>query len=140
MFEQYFDGWRVRSNFDKEYVSLFDGWLGKQRMHELDEVTESDWRKFNALIASVAERYEMQKVDCESETCSPVVDVQSVLQTYPQAMEKDPGAFLKLVIPGLDCVLTEEWDYTYIIWHKSNGAVEALKPLIASAGLYCFHD
>jgi hypothetical protein len=40
----------------------------------------------------------------------------------------------------LGCVISEEWDYTYIIWHKNNGAVEALAPYIKASRLEHFHD
>jgi hypothetical protein len=40
--------------------------------------------------------------------------------------------------PELGCVVTEEWDYTYIIWHKNNGAVEKLAPFIKKAKLKHF--
>lgn len=40
-------------------------------------------------------------------------------------MEKDSSLFLKLVLPELGCIISEEWDYTYIVWHQNNGALEA---------------
>src|ERR1700712_5616969 len=139
MFGNYFEDWEVKREFTKEFVSVFDGWLGTEELHELDDVTENEWKRFNTLINLISERYEIQVVNCERKTCLPVSNVESVLQTYAAAMEKDSSHFTKLVIPSLDCVLTEEWDYTYIVWHKNNGAVEALKPLVTAAGLYSFN-
>ncbi len=53
-------------------------------------------------------------------------------------MNKDDSLFSRYVLPELDCVVTEEWDYTYIIWHKNNGAVEKLAPFITKAKLKHF--
>ncbi|MBS1197740.1 MAG: hypothetical protein H6R18_1525 [Proteobacteria bacterium] len=124
----------------KEFVSIFEGWLGVDNLHKLDEVNECDWEKFNRLIVLISEKYSIQLADCERKTCTPVSNVKPILQTFAQALEKDSSLFTKLVIPELDCVLTEDWDYTFIVWHKNNGAVEALKPLFVAAGLYNFHD
>lgn len=55
-------------------------------------------------------------------------------------MKKDSSLFSKYIIPELECVITEEWDYTYIIWHKNNGAVEALIPYILDSKLLHFSD
>ena len=55
-------------------------------------------------------------------------------------MNKDASSFSKYIIPDLECVITEEWDYTYILWHKKNGAVEALNPYIIKSGLKRFAD
>ena len=54
--------------------------------------------------------------------------------------EKDFSQFTHFVIPELDAVFTEEWDYTWILWHRGNGAVEALAPLVADAGLHHWND
>jgi len=55
-------------------------------------------------------------------------------------MEKHAGLFSQYVIPELECVITEEWDYTYILWHKDNGAIDALSSYISEANLYHFPD
>lgn len=55
-------------------------------------------------------------------------------------MRKDASLFSKFIIPDLHCVITEEWDYTYIIWHKNDGAVDALMPYILNSRLYHFSD
>ena len=63
-----------------------------------------------------------------------------MLSTDEESMNKESSEFTKLVVPDLGCVISEEWDYTYIIWHKNNGAVDALAPYIKAVGLEHFHD
>ena len=48
--------------------------------------------------------------------------------------------FTTIIIPSLNVVLAETWDYTYILYHKNNGAVEELKPLIKKSNLFSFRD
>jgi hypothetical protein len=55
-------------------------------------------------------------------------------------MQKDASLFSQFVIPALDCVITEEWDYTYILWHRDTRALEALKPLLSDANLHHFSN
>ena len=140
MYSKYFLDLEVNPEFDKEFISLFDGWLGKDNLHKLDEVTENEWRGFNALIKLISENYDVAQADCGSQSICDIGDINEVISTYREAMDKDSSQFTKLVIPALGCVLTEDWDYTYILWHKENGALEALTPLINKAGLYHFHD
>jgi len=139
MFSRYFDGWEVRPDFEKEAISLWPNWLGEANLHKLDEVTENEWAHFNSLLKLIAEKYEIELADCDSRSVSKMDDIEKTLCEYEDSMSKDASQFSKYVIPGLDCVLTEDWDYTYILWHKNNGAVEALAPLIAEIGLYHFH-
>ncbi|HSI37555.1 MAG TPA: hypothetical protein VK946_00625 [Methylotenera sp.] len=140
MFSKYFNNWEVKPEFTKEFVSLFNGWLGVENLHKLDQVTEDDWRKFGKLIVLISQKYEILIAHCESQQCLPVNNVESIIQTYSEAMKKDSTQFTKFVIPELDCIFTEEWDSTYIIWHKNNDAVQALQPLINASGLHNFHD
>jgi hypothetical protein len=37
-------------------------------------------------------------------------------------------------------VITEEWDYTYILWHRDVNTLEAIKPLLCEARLEHFSD
>jgi hypothetical protein len=55
-------------------------------------------------------------------------------------MQKNASQFFQLVIPALDCVITEEWDYTYILWHRDVDALGAIKPLLFGARLEHFSD
>ena len=41
--------------------------------------------------------------------------------------------FSTIIIPSLNAVLEETWDFTYILYHEYNGTVETLKPLIKKA-------
>ena len=140
MFGKYFEDWEVKSEYSKEFVSLWNGWLGKENYHKLDEVTEIEWNRFNALINALAKDFDLEVANCENHSLTKVSELESVLSTYEESMNKDPSEFTKLVIPDLDCVISEEWDYTYIIWHKNNGAVEALSPYIKASSLEHFHD
>jgi hypothetical protein len=138
MYSEYFENWEVRSHFSKEFVSLWPCWLGKDNLHKLDEVTEIEWNKFNKWISLIAERFTIKVVDCELEATSDFEHAD--LSTYQESMSKDRSLFSKFIIPKLGCVITEEWDYTYIIWHKNNEALEALLPSIENARLEHFNE
>jgi len=57
MYREYFkDYWEVKSDFNKEFVSLWSGWLGKDDYHKLDEVTENEWEYFNKWIRLISNR------------------------------------------------------------------------------------
>jgi hypothetical protein len=140
MFSDYFDEWKVRPEFSKEYVSLWDAWLGRENYHKLDAVTESDWARFNILLRGISRKFSLELANCDERTLTPVTDIETVLANCQESMNKDSSKFIKLVIPELKCIVTEEWDYTYIIWHKNNGAVESLIPLIKDSALEHFHD
>lgn len=140
MFSTYFEGWEVKPEYKKEFVSLWSGWLGKENIHKIDDVAEAEWTRFNDWIRSLAQHFTIYLVDCESQSITEVADIESVISEYDVSMNKDSSLFTKLVLPELGCVISEDWDYTYIIWHKNSGAVEALSPHITKAGLKHFHD
>ncbi len=141
MYREYFkDYWEVKSDFNKEFVSLWSGWLGKDDYHKLDEVTENEWEYFNKWIRLISNRYQINIVNCNIESIAKVPNIEDTLSTYEESMNKESSHFSKYVLPELDCVISEEWDYTYIIWHKNNGAVESLEPYIKQAGLFNFRE
>lgn len=53
-------------------------------------------------------------------------------------MNKEPNDFYKFILLSLNYVITEDWDCTYIIWYKNNGAIENLASSITKAGLFKF--
>lgn len=140
MFSDYFEEWEIKPEYSKEFISLWSGWLGKENYHKLDEVTENEWGRFNSFLKSISEKYSIEKVDFEAQSITKVDNIETLLSSYSESMNKDSSMFTNIVLPELECVISEEWDYTYIIWHKKNGAVEALSPLIESDGLKHFHD
>ena len=140
MFSDYFEEWEVKPEYSKEFISLWSGWLGKENYHKLDEVTENEWGRFNSFLKSISKKYSIEKVDFEAQSITKVDNIETLLSSYSESMNKDSSMFTNIVLPELECVISEEWDYTYIIWHKKNGAVEALSPLIESDGLKHFHD
>lgn len=140
MYSEYYQDWELKPEFKKEFICIFDGWLGKENLHKLDEVTESEWQRLNALIQHISKSYDVVQADIAARSVRELGSIDEVLCTYEESMNKDSEQFTNLVVPSLQCVLTEEWDYTYILWHKDNGALEALKPLINKAGLYHWHD
>lgn len=140
MYSEYFQDWELKPEFKKEFICIFDGWLGEENLHKLDEVTESEWQRFNTLIHLISKNYNVVQANIEARSIRELGSIDDVLCTYEESMNKDSERFTKLVVPQLQCVLTEEWDYTYILWHKNNGALEALQPLINKAGLYHWND
>ena len=140
MFSEYFDEWEVRPEYSKEYISLWNTWLGEENLHKLNEVTETEWARFNNLLRGISRQFSLESANCHEKTLTRVVDINSVLASHHESMNKNSSQFTKLVIPELNCAITEEWDYTYIIWHRKNGALETLIPLIKESGLAHFHD
>jgi len=140
MYSKYLVDGEIKPEYTKTFISIFDGWLGEANLHKLDEVTAKDWSKFNDLIRKVAQVYKIQRVDSEKEIFVPVNDVEKLLSNYEEAMDKDSSEFTRIFIPSLDCIISEDWDYTYILWCSNSESVEKLKPLIEEAGLFSFRD
>ena len=140
MYSDYFNDWDIKPNFKQEFICIFDGWLGEEKFYKLDMVTEKEWSSFNIFIKLIFNKYQLYIAEHENESCKKVKDVDSILSTFEETMNKEPSQFTMLIIPELNCAITEDWDYTYILWHKNNGAVENLAPLMKQAGLYHFKN
>ncbi len=136
-FEDYFNDWEVREDYKEEFVSLWSGWLGKENYHKLDSVSEEDWSKFNHLIRLISEKYNMLLVDFPNKKLKEIRNIEETLSDYEESMNKSREDFSYYVIPELNCIIGEDWDYTYIIWYKKN-IIEKLENLIKEAGLYHF--
>ena len=106
----------------------------------MDEVSELDWARFNNWISEISDQFRLLIVDCKSKTISEIDEVSSVLSSYEDSMQKESSIFSKFVLPELGCAITEEWDYTYIIWYKDSEKIVKLFPSIEKAGLKHFHD
>lgn len=140
MFDEYFDGWEIKPSFRREYISLWSGWLGESQLHKLDAVSESEWARFNSLISSISKKYTVGLADCDAETIVFPENVSDTFQTYAQSMQKDASRFTKYVIPHLKAIITEEWDFTYILWYRTEEIVETLSPFIKASKLKHFND
>ena len=138
MYHQYFEDWEVKPDFKKEFVSLWPGWLGEENLHKLDEVTENEWQRFNRLLVLLSQNYQLQEVFCGKEKLVTIGNISSALSSYDETMNKDASKFSKFIIPDLDCVITEEWDYTYIVWYKDAQTIIKLAPYIKAANLCHF--
>jgi len=138
LYDQYFIDGEVRPNFDREFISLWDGWLGPENYYKLDLVTPSEWERFNRLIELIFQRHDVFVADMKTGACQKANSVEALIQSYDSSMEKESSAFTRMILPELRCVLTEDWDFTYILWHQERTAVEALSPLIEMAELFHF--
>lgn len=134
----FFEHGEVRPEFRKEYISLWSGWLGQERLHLLDEVTQEEWLKFNRMLLAVFGAFRMGVVDHGAKTVHFPSRLEPLLSDHQEAMQKNASQFSQFVIPALDCVITEEWDYTYILWHRREGSLETIKPLLSDAELQHF--
>lgn len=139
MYSKYFEDCEIRPEYKKEFVSLWSGWLGKESLHKLDEVTQEDWKRFNDWIQLLVNEYKLLVVDRNSESTSEVKNVDAIISTYEESMDKGSSQFSHFIIPELECVITEDWDYTYIIWYKDSSVIKTLSTLINKAGLEHFH-
>jgi hypothetical protein len=140
IYHHFFDHGEVRPDFTKEYISLWSGWLGKDRLHLLDEVREEEWLRFNRMLLAAFGAFRMGVVNHSAETVDFPAQLEPLLNDYQTGMQKDGSQFFRFVIPVLDCVVTEEWDYTYILWYRNIEALEAIKPLIVQAKLEHFSE
>lgn len=137
-FNEYFDDYEVKDGFKKEFISLWTGWLGKENSHQLDEVTESDWSRFNSLIKLIFKNYRMQIVDLRERKLNDINNIEETFSNYKDSMNKTTDKFSIYVIPELECIISEDWDYTYIIWYTNKTVIEKLQPFIEKSGLYHF--
>jgi len=140
MLKTYFNDWDVRPEFNKEFVSIFAGWLGKENLYKLDDVTESEWSRFNSLLQLLHQNHGLYIAELSSNTCAKIEDIKTILSSYKESINKPSDQFTKIILPELNAVFTEEWDYTWILWTKNRGAVETLSPLIKDVGLFHWHD
>jgi len=138
IYSDYFQDCEIRNDFKKEFISLWPMWLGKEKLHELDEVTETNWKKFNSLIRYIFEEHKLFVVNFDKATISKIDDIENTLASYDSSMNKSSSEFSAYVISDLDCVLTEDWDYTFILWYKNKNAIEKLDPIIKKSELYHF--
>lgn len=140
IYDVFFEHGEVRPVFRKEYISLWSGWLGKERLHLLDEVSEDEWQRFNHMLIGAFGTFRMGVVNRTVETVEFPKQIEPLLSDHREAMHKDASQFAQFVIPELDCVISEDWDYTYVLWHRGTGALEAMKPLLSKAKLKHFSD
>lgn len=138
MYEEYCVDHSFRSDFKAEFVSLWDCWLGKESLHKLDEVTPNEWGKFNTLLRQLSQHFTLLAISHETKEATEVLDIEAYLSTYEQAMNKEARQFSAFIIQELSCAISEDWDYTYIIWHREKGEVESLAPFIKASGLKHF--
>ena len=138
MYEEYCADHSFKSDFKPEFVSLWDGWLGKDNLHKLDEVTPIEWGKFNTLLRQLSQHYTLLAISHETKQVAKVSDIEAYLSTYEQAMNKDSDQFSSFIIQELSCAISESWDHTYIIWHREKGEIELLSPLIKACDLEHF--
>ncbi|KKC27232.1 MULTISPECIES: hypothetical protein [unclassified Sphingomonas] len=140
VYEHFFEHGEVRPDYRKEYISLWSGWLGKERLHLLDEVTEDEWLRFNQMLLAAFEHFRMGMVNHVAETVEFPAQLEPLLNAYGEYMQKDASRFFQFAIPELDCLITEDWDFTYILWHRNTGALEAIEPLLTKARLSHFSN
>ncbi len=138
MYHQYFSEGEVKPEFKKEFISLWSGWLGDDNYHKLDEVTETEWSRFNHFIKSVSADYLLGLVSLEKMEVCNISDIEKTFSNYLDSMEKDSSKFTIYLCSELDCVISEDWDYTYIIWYKCEETLQKLVPYIKSANLHHF--
>ncbi len=140
IYDVFFENGEVRPNFRKEYISLWSGWLGKERLHLLDDVSKEEWLRFNQMLLAAFKGFRMGVVNHSAGIVEFPTRLEPFLSDHQESMRKDASQFSQFVIPALGCMITEEWDYTYIFWHRDIGALEAIKPLLSEARLQHFSD
>ena len=138
MYEKYCADHSFKSDFKAEFVSLWDGWLGEENLHKLNEVTPEEWDKFNTFLRQLSQRYTLFSISHETKEATKIIDIEAYLSTYEQAMNKEASQFSAFIIQELSCAISEDWDHTYIIWHNGIGEIASLSPIIKACGLEHF--
>jgi hypothetical protein len=138
LFYEYYEACEIKPEFEKEFISLWPGWLGPDNYHKLDEVAEYEQERFKVLIGHIAKNYNLLLVNIDKQTVAVIDDIEKTLVGYTESRSKGSSEFFQFIIPELDCLLTEEWDYTFIIWYKNKNVIEKLKPFIKESKLFHF--
>jgi hypothetical protein len=138
--EEYFDSFTVKNIYKKEFISIFDGWLGEENLYKIDEVTENEWSRFNCLLKLLFNSYDLYIVNRRENIYNKVTNINSLIMSFEEDMEKSSDDFFKIIIPELDIVLTEEWDYVYILWYKDSKSLKKLEKFIKKSNLFHFND
>ena len=136
----YFDDWEVKEEFSQQYISLWDGWLGKNEYYKLNEVSKSEWERFNNLIKQLHANFELYAVNLKRQEVTKLIDLDNYLPTLEEDLNREQLEFTTIIVPALKAVLAETWDYTYIIYHTGSEAVKALAPFINANELFCFRE
>jgi hypothetical protein len=138
MFDEYFEDWEVKQDFMREYISLWPGWLGVKKLHLLDEVNESEWSRFDSFVLDISKKYAVGIADCNAKIVIFPENIATTFCNFSQSQEKTSAEFSNYIIPELNAMMTEEWDYTYIFWYKDSAVVKTLSPFISDSKLHHF--
>jgi hypothetical protein len=140
MINNYFKNEEVLDDFEKEFITLWSGWLGRDEFHKLDEVTYEQWDRFNTLLRSLDKKYDLYLVNKEYTEYKKVENIESIIDSYDYSMSKDSCHFTTIIIPELEIIYEEAWDYTWILWHKNRNSNEAFKKIVIDAKLCQFNE
>jgi len=138
MYSKYCREWEIKDTFFPEYICIFNGWVEEKYSYLMDEVTTKEWERFDSLVRLLAKDYKLYLINHNKKTCSLITNIENIIVSYEISMNKDATQFTEIIIPELNAVLSESWDYTYILWHKKNGAKEKVNPLVTNSKLYQF--
>ena len=90
IYDVFFEHGEVRPDFGKEYISLWSGWLGKERLHLLDEVSEDKWLRFNRMLLAAFEAFRIGVANHAYEIVEFLARLEPLLSDYQESMRKDP--------------------------------------------------
>src|SRR3546814_19095082 len=71
------------------------------------------------MLLAAFEHFRMGMVNHVAETVESPAQLEPLLNAYGEYMQKDASRFFQFAIPELDCLITEDWDFTYILWHRT---------------------
>lgn len=129
-------------------VSVFDGWLGPERYHELDcDPVEQSRRnaRHNDLCFALRRQYEVFAIRCRGRRANRRVVFRRFVSDeeflgYVDANDRARTSkqFFVLAVPALGLIYEQHWDDTNIAWCTQADGVERLRDLAKQAGLHLF--
>ncbi len=129
-------------------VSVFDGWLGPKRCHELDcDPVEQSRRnaRHNDLCFALRRQNEVFAIRCRGRHANRrlvfrrfVSDEEFLGYVDANDMARTSNEFFVLAVPALGLIYEQHWDDTNIAWFTRADGVECLRDLANQAGLHLF--
>ncbi len=134
------------SEYTYRAVSVFDQWLGPERLSELDIHGEERVAKiaaldrFNRRVVESAEPHRIEIADARRDdgvVVRPFQTPAEALSYVKQSAEHESSeSFFRVLLPPWRAVYLEGWDFTNVFYLRDLARIEALDALASECGLF----